>query len=137
LISKHRGVSYFASNHSNSKRERDEYARIQPISRIHLALILLIFIYSILNCKKEIQKENQLKFEKKKRIKSVYSIMSNQTNPAPKNKQAEAEEYLKKHKIAELFDNITAHLVFNQPGFFFYSWPHIIVYESEFIFIKN
>jgi len=46
--------------------------------------------------------------------------MSNQTNTAPKNKQAEAEEYLKKHKIAELFDNITAHLVFNQPGFFIF-----------------
>lgn len=32
------------------------------------------------------------------------------------NRQIEAEEYLKKHKIHELFTNITSHLVFNKPG---------------------
>ncbi len=34
------------------------------------------------------------------------------------NRQAEAEEYLKSHKINELFANITAHLVFHKPGKF-------------------
>ena len=32
------------------------------------------------------------------------------------NRQIEAEEYLKSHKINELFANITSHLVFNKPG---------------------
>ena len=31
------------------------------------------------------------------------------------NKQKEAENYLEKHKINELFANITSHLVFNKP----------------------
>jgi hypothetical protein len=31
-------------------------------------------------------------------------------------RQIEAEEYLKTHKINELFNNITSHLVFNKPG---------------------
>ncbi|CAF0774954.1 unnamed protein product [Brachionus calyciflorus] len=31
------------------------------------------------------------------------------------NRQAEAEEYLKKHKINDLITNITSHLVFNKP----------------------
>lgn len=32
------------------------------------------------------------------------------------NRQNEAEDYLRKHKINELFVNITSHLVFNKPG---------------------
>ena len=36
------------------------------------------------------------------------------------NRQIEAEEYLKNHKINELFANITSHLVFNKPGTFNY-----------------
>lgn len=32
------------------------------------------------------------------------------------NRQHEAEDYLKKHKINDLFINITSHLVFNKPG---------------------
>lgn len=32
------------------------------------------------------------------------------------NRQNESEDYLKKHKINELFINITSHLVFNKPG---------------------
>ena len=32
------------------------------------------------------------------------------------NRQAEAEEYLKSHKINELLANITSHLVFHKPG---------------------
>lgn len=35
------------------------------------------------------------------------------------NRQTEAEDYLKKHKINELFVNITASLVFKKPGWFF------------------
>lgn len=32
------------------------------------------------------------------------------------NRQIEAEDYLKKHKINELFVNITSYLVFKKPG---------------------
>ena len=32
------------------------------------------------------------------------------------NRQVEAEDYLKKHKINELFVNITSHLVYSKPG---------------------
>jgi hypothetical protein len=32
------------------------------------------------------------------------------------NRQMEAEDYIKTHKINELFANITSHLVFNKPG---------------------
>lgn len=32
------------------------------------------------------------------------------------NRQIEAEEYIKAHKINELFAGITSHLVFNKPG---------------------
>jgi hypothetical protein len=32
------------------------------------------------------------------------------------NRQIEAEEYIKAHKINELFASITSHLVFNKPG---------------------
>ena len=32
------------------------------------------------------------------------------------NRNEEAQEYLEKHKISELFANITSHLVFNQTG---------------------
>lgn len=39
------------------------------------------------------------------------------TNPMQfANRQQEAEEYLDKHKINELFANITSHLVFKRPG---------------------
>ena len=32
------------------------------------------------------------------------------------NRQLEDEDYIKTHKINELFANITSHLVFNRPG---------------------
>jgi hypothetical protein len=33
-----------------------------------------------------------------------------------KNREDEASDYLKSHKILELLNNITAQLVFNKPG---------------------
>ena len=47
--------------------------------------------------------------------------MSGKTATEPKpllDRQTEAEDYLKAHKINELFGNITAHLVFSKPGEF-------------------
>lgn len=39
------------------------------------------------------------------------------TNPIQfSNRQLEAEDYLEKHKINDLFANITSHLVFKKPG---------------------
>ena len=32
------------------------------------------------------------------------------------NKEGDAQEYLKNHKILELFDNLTAQLIYERPG---------------------
>lgn len=35
------------------------------------------------------------------------------------NKESDAQEYLKKHKIMELFENLTAQLIYDRPGEYF------------------
>ena len=37
-------------------------------------------------------------------------------------RKQEANDYLKKHKILELFDNLTSQLIYNQPGIFVRSY---------------
>ena len=32
------------------------------------------------------------------------------------NRESDAQEYLKKHKIMELFENLTAQLIYDRPG---------------------
>ena len=32
------------------------------------------------------------------------------------NRESDAQEYLKKHKIMELFENLTAQLIYERPG---------------------
>ena len=35
------------------------------------------------------------------------------------NKESDAQEYLKKHRIMELFENLTAQLIYDRPGEYF------------------
>lgn len=53
------------------------------------------------------------------------------------NRQTEAEDYLKKHKINELFVNITASLVFKKPGWsiiFKFQWSLPFCFNKKFCF---
>ncbi len=51
------------------------------------------------------------------------------------NRNDEAQEYLEKHKINELFANITAQLVFNQTGKYRLKKLNIRCYSMKFCFI--
>ena len=49
------------------------------------------------------------------------------------NKESDAQEYLKKHKIMELFENLTAQLIYDRPGK--YLNKHLIdIYDAEICF---
>lgn len=46
------------------------------------------------------------------------------------NKESDAQEYLKKHRIMELFENLTAQLIYERPGE--YLNKHLIdIYDAE------
>lgn len=66
------------------------------------------------------------------------SANNSKTDSKLVDRQAEAEQYLKTHKINELFANITSYLVFNKPGinqihrsFFFYHCCNQLNREPE------
>lgn len=49
------------------------------------------------------------------------------------NKESDAQEYLKKHKIMELFENLTVQLIYERPGE--YSYKHQVdIYDAEICF---
>ena len=49
------------------------------------------------------------------------TLVAKETSTASKmaNKESDAQEYLKKHRIMELFENLTAQLIYDRPGEYF------------------
>lgn len=68
--------------------------------------------------KTDSNKQNKHRESKKKKLLSSINLFTKmeEIQNGISNRQTEAEDYLKKHKINELFVNITASLVFKKPG---------------------
>lgn len=49
------------------------------------------------------------------------------------NKESDAQEYLKKHKIMELFENLTAQLIYERPGEYL-NKHQVDTYDAEICF---
>ena len=67
-----------------------------------------------------------------KRYTADIGWVAKETSTANKmaNKESDSQEYLKKHRIMELFENVTAQLIYERPGE--YLNKHLIdIYDTE------
>ena len=70
-----------------------------------------------------------------KRYTADICSVAKETSTANKmaSKEIAVQEYLKKHRIMELFENLTAQLIYERPGEYFNKHP-IDIYDAEICF---